>query len=157
MSKGARPACEPCRMRRIPMTPRHARGGVIWWFATELDAASRRAGAFSFEMFLTRRFSPRSDEIIGYYRTRPRTGGLSQGQTARRRTQHNEAPFESDATNSMKGPIIVSEKDNRLFRPTIPPPFSGDSNMRLVGLCALIFRVSFWLLRFFSLAALVPL
>ena len=85
------------------------------------------------------------------------TVGLSQEQTARRRTQHNEAPFESDATNSMKGPIIVSEKDNRLFRPTTPPPFSGDSNMRLVGLCALIFRVSFSLLRFFSLAALVPL
>ena len=55
------------------------------------------------------------------------------------------------------GPIIVSEKDNRLFRPTIPPPFSDDSNVRLVGLCALIFRVSFSLLRFFSLSALVPL
>ena len=108
VSKGAKPACEPCRMRRIPKTPHRARGEVIWWHATELDVASRRAGAFSFEMFLTRCFSPCSDEIIGYCRTRPRTGGLSQGQTARRRTQHNEAPFESDATNSMKGAIIVS-------------------------------------------------
>ena len=140
-------------MRRIPKTPHRARGEVIWWHATELDVASRRAGAFSFEMFLTRCFSPCSDEIIGYCRTRPRTGGLSQGQTANRRTQHNEAPFESDATNSMKGPIIVSGKDNRLFRPTIPPPFSGDSNMRLVVLCTLIFLVSLWVIRFFSPAA----
>ena len=132
------------------------------WRATKwprpwLDVASRRAGAHSFKIFLTRCFSPCSDEINCYYRTRPRTGGLSQGQTARRRTQRNEAPFESDATKSTRGPISVSEKDNRLFRPTIQPSFSGGSNMRLVGLCALIFRVSFWLLRFFSLAALVPL
>ena len=140
-------------MRRIPKTPHRARGEVIWWHATELDVASRRAGAFSFEMFLTRCFSPCSDEIIGYCRTRPRTGGLSQGQTANRRTQHNEAPFESDATNSMKGPIIVSGKDSRLFRPTIPPPFSGDSDMRLVVLCTLIFLVSLWVIRFFSPAA----
>ena len=50
----------------------------------------------------------------------------------------------------MKGPLIVSGKDNRLFRPTIPPPFSGDSNMRLVVLCTLIFLVSLWVIRFFS-------
>ena len=111
----------------------------------------------SLEIFLTRYFRPCPDEIIGYSRTRPRAGGLSKGETARRRTQHNEAPFESDATNSTKGAIIVSEKDNRLFRPTLPPSFSGDSNMRLVVLCTLVFLVSFWLLRSFSPAALLPL
>ena len=110
----------------------------------------------SFEIFLTRCFRPCPDEIIGYYRTRPRAGGLSKGETARRRTQHNEAPFESDATNSTKGAIIVSEKDNRLFRLTLPPSFSGDSNVRLVVLCTLVFLVSFWLLRSFSPAALLP-
>ena len=36
------------------------------------------------------------------------------------------------------------------------PPFLGDSNMRLVVLCTLIFLVSFWLLRFFSPAASRP-
>ena len=68
VSKGAKPACEPCRMRRIPKTPHRARGEVIWWHATELDVASRRAGAFSFEMFLTRCFSPESPRVSPHMR-----------------------------------------------------------------------------------------
>ena len=42
------------------------------------------------------------------------------------------------------------------FRPTIPPSFSGHSNLRLIVLRSLVFLVSFWFLRSFS-PALVTL
>ena len=106
--------------------PCGARGVADFPLAPAVNVASLCAEASIGEtvskIFLTRCFSPCSDEIIGYYRLGRRPGGLQPGQTASRCTQHNEAPFESHATKSTRRPTLVSEKDNRLFRPTIPPP-----------------------------------
>ena len=108
--------------------PCGARGVADFPLAPAVNVASLCAGASIGEtvsnIFLTRCFSPCSDAIIGQNRLGRRPGGLQPGQTASRCTQHNEAPFESHATKSTRRPTLVSEKDNRLFRPTIPPPHS---------------------------------